>query len=338
MKIKHEIKLTSIIVLSLIFGLFAAIVYGKIRNVRSQELSVIVPVYNTEEYLPVCLDSLINQTYTDMEIICVNDGSKDNSLEILRDYEQKDSRIIVIDKENGGVSSARNAGILAAHGEYITFMDSDDYLDLNLYEKCMNKIKNENADVIAFGLMFEPGHIYGTVVQDKTFTDPFYVLEHECTNCSACNRIFRRSIINDNQILFKEDVKYGEDNLFLMMALPHAQVLTNQPDVYYHYVQSGESIEHTFDIEKRLISAVNRCRHSTDYYIQNNYSDRYTWLLQCCLEITYWRIKDLSDKSKQEAYSKKVLDVLENGLLNELKSIPEDSQKQIDELKSYANL
>ena len=148
-------------------------VYSKIKSSKSPELSVIVPVYNCEKYLPACLDSLINQTYNDTEIICVNDGSKDNSLTILKDYENKDKRIKVIDKPNGGVSSARNTGILASRGNYVTFIDSDDYLDLDLYEKCMQKIKSENADVLAFGLMFEPAHTYGTVVSDKTFDDPF---------------------------------------------------------------------------------------------------------------------------------------------------------------------
>ena len=332
MNTRNKVKLACIIFIPLIF------IFPAFFAEKEPELSVIVPVYNSEQYISACLDSLTNQTYKNIEIICVNDGSEDNSLEKLRQYKQIDPRIIVIDKKNGGVSSARNLGMLASHGKYITFIDSDDYLDLDLYEKCMDKIKSLDADVLAFGLMFEPAHTYGTVVSDKTYTDPFYVLEHDCVNCSVCNRIFRRSIISDNNILFKEDVKYGEDNLFLMMVLPHAKVLTNQPGVYYHYLQQGGSIEHTFDVEKRLISAINRCKYSIEYYRKNNYSEEYGWLLQRCLDITYWRIKELDDNSKKSNYSKKVLDILENQLLHELEFIPEYEQNQLNELKSYAKL
>ena len=92
------------------------------------EVSVIIPVYNVEKYLERCLDSVINQSFTDIEIICVNDGSTDNSLEILKYYEQMDDRVIVIDKENQGLSETRNLGINISNGKYITFIDSDDWI------------------------------------------------------------------------------------------------------------------------------------------------------------------------------------------------------------------
>ena len=99
------------------------------------KISVIVPVYNVEKYLARCLDSIINQTLADIEIICINDGSTDNSLEILNDYAKKDSRIKIIDQTNAGLSCARNAGMQIAQGEYIGFVDSDDWIDLDFYEK-----------------------------------------------------------------------------------------------------------------------------------------------------------------------------------------------------------
>ena len=104
------------------------------------KVSVIVPVYNCEKYLKKCLDSLVNQTLKDIEIICVNDGSTDNSGRILEEY--TDSRIKIITKENGGLSSARNAGIAVAKGEYLGFVDSDDWVDLDFYEKLYNTAKN----------------------------------------------------------------------------------------------------------------------------------------------------------------------------------------------------
>ena len=95
---------------------------------RENMISVIIPVYNTEVYLPRCLDSIINNDYRNLEIICINDGSTDNSLSVLREYEKEDERIIVIDVPNGGVSNARNIGLDMASGEFIAFVDSDDWV------------------------------------------------------------------------------------------------------------------------------------------------------------------------------------------------------------------
>ena len=111
------------------------------------KISVVVPVYNVEAYLERCLDSLINQTLSDIEIICVNDGSTDSSPEKLEEFAKKDSRIKIINQENGGLSAARNTGIEAATGEYIGFVDSDDYVDLDFYEKLYNAATSHNADI-----------------------------------------------------------------------------------------------------------------------------------------------------------------------------------------------
>ena len=112
------------------------------------KVSIIVPVYNNEEFLDKCLKSIINQTYKNLEIILINDGSKDNSLKIMKDYAIKDTRIIIIDKKNEGVSKARNDGIKKATGQYITFVDSDDYIDLTQIEEMYNAIKKNKVDVV----------------------------------------------------------------------------------------------------------------------------------------------------------------------------------------------
>lgn len=113
-------------------------------------MSVIIPVYNVEEYLRECLDSVINQSLKEIEIICVNDGSKDGSLAILKEYAEKDDRVILIDKPNGEVSSARNAGIVRATGEFIAFVDSDDLIDRETYEYTYNEAIKNNADITVF--------------------------------------------------------------------------------------------------------------------------------------------------------------------------------------------
>ena len=114
------------------------------------EVSIIVPVYNVEKYLPKCLESLLGQTFSDIEIICVNDGSTDGSGEILKLYAQRDSRIKIVTKENGGLFSARHEGMLYVKGKYILFVDSDDWVKENLVQKCLDSAKN-SPDIIIFG-------------------------------------------------------------------------------------------------------------------------------------------------------------------------------------------
>ena len=119
------------------------------------KVSVIVPVYNVEEYLERCLDSLVNQTLKDIEIIIVNDGSTDGSKEIIQKYLNKYKNIVYLEKENGGLSSARNYGIPYAKGEYIGFVDSDDYVELTMYEKMYNKAIEEKSDMVECDFIWE---------------------------------------------------------------------------------------------------------------------------------------------------------------------------------------
>ena len=114
------------------------------------KISVIIPVYNVEKYLKECLDSVINQTLKDIEIICVNDGSTDNSLNILENYAKKDNRIIVISQKNKGLSGARNTGLKYCSGEYVSFIDSDDYVSKDLFELTYNNAISNNSDLVIF--------------------------------------------------------------------------------------------------------------------------------------------------------------------------------------------
>ena len=132
-------------------------------------ISVVVPIYNTSIYLSKCLESLINQTYKDIEIICINDGSTDNSLEILNKFQKKDNRIKIITQENQGLSAARNKGIVEANGEYISFIDSDDWVDLDFFEKLITALEKEHADIAA-----------GSIIRArKTFSKPRIKYEKE---------------------------------------------------------------------------------------------------------------------------------------------------------------
>lgn len=114
---------------------------------KNIKISVIVPVYNVEKYIRQCLESIINQTYKNLEIIIVNDGTRDNSMKIVEEY-LSDERIRVINKENGGISSARNRGIEEATGEYVSFVDSDDWLEIDLYERIVQILEGNKVDII----------------------------------------------------------------------------------------------------------------------------------------------------------------------------------------------
>lgn len=173
------------------------------------KISVIVPVYNVEKYLKQCLDSIVNQTYKNLEIIIVNDGTKDNSMKIVEEYLQ-DKRIKVINKENGGLSSARNIGIKEATGDYISFIDSDDYISLNMYEDLVKNINGE--DIIIFNYsrlddktkkIVKNKYIKNNkmIILDKKLNYLYSRIELVCWN-----KIYKATFIKEKKINFLEIV------------------------------------------------------------------------------------------------------------------------------------
>ncbi len=161
------------------------------------KVSVIIPVYNTEKYLPKCLDSVCNQTLSDIEIICINDASTDNSLAILKEYAKKDNRIKLINfKENKGAAAARNTGIDEAQGEYIGFVDSDDFVDLDFYEKLYRTAIDFNADAAKGNYKNAQSGYIDLSLNEKIREDKNNFA------FAYCSAIFRKKIISDNNIIF----------------------------------------------------------------------------------------------------------------------------------------
>lgn len=213
-------------------------------------LSIIVPVFNAAEYLKDCLDSILTQTFADFELICVNDGSTDNSCEILKEYEQKDPRVIVCNQINKGTASARNTGIKQANGKYITFVDSDDCLEKDTYEEALKYI-NE-ADVVCFGIT-----TFGRDYSAKTrkSDDNYYQLKFKgnCllndvvirkTDCSVCNKIFKKSIIEQYSINFPEGLHY-EDAEFCWKYFLSSENIYFLKEYFYKYRRHTGSVMHT---------------------------------------------------------------------------------------------
>ena len=212
------------------------------------KVSVIVPVYNVEKYLKKCLDSIINQTYKDLEIIIVNDGSNDNSHKIINKYLKKDKRIKYFYKENGGLSSARNYGIEKSTGDFIAFIDSDDYINLNMIELMVNKMVLENSDVCICDIIdeSEDGTI-NSILKGVNFND--ITIENVLLSLpSACNKIFKKDILN---IEFPKD-KYYEDLGTIQIILSNCSSISYLNKPLYHYIQRSGSIMHQKKYNKKL--------------------------------------------------------------------------------------
>lgn len=210
------------------------------------KVSVIVPVYNVEKYLKRCLDSLINQTLSDIDIICINDGSKDSSLQILDQYAQKDSRIVIYNQENSGLSVARNTGLEHASGEYIGFVDSDDWVDLDFYEKLYNSAKNNNADIAVADFIREhpnkkPKRL--KLKEEKIYTTPedkFMICKVHREGC-VWNKIYRTEFIKSINLKFVPKMYY-EDRDFTIRSLYFSKKLVTTPNTYYRYFVNPKSI------------------------------------------------------------------------------------------------
>ncbi len=175
---------------------------SKLNEGDEMKVSVIIPVYNTKDYLRKCLDSLLAQTIDEIEILAVDDGSTDGTTDLLKEYADKHpERIKAFYKENGGQGSARNLALQYAKGEYLGFVDSDDWVDLDMYEKMYEKAKQDNADIVICDIT-DHYPTYDVYHHSSTFTDKFSVTP------SACNKIFRSDVIGD--IKFPEGIWYED--------------------------------------------------------------------------------------------------------------------------------
>lgn len=223
-------------------------------------ISVILPVYNVQEYLPRCLDSITNNSFPDLEIICVDDGSTDNSLDILRSYEKQDSRIKVYAKENGGISSARNEGLRHCSGEWVAFIDSDDWIHQEYFSVLHSvQVKKDYDVVICDYLRTEDIHCmeYEIKNYDINELDQSMYLSFVKTKMSVWARIFKREIIAN--ILFQEDEKVEDAVYNLQVALNNPNLKAAYVDLplYAYFVRARSLVSklnanHYFNVAKRF--------------------------------------------------------------------------------------
>ena len=253
-------------------------------------LSVIIPVYNAQGCLSLALDSVFNQNIQDMEIILVNDGSKDDSLSLCRQYAARDGRIVVIDQQNAGPGAARNAALKVAKGRYISFVDSDDSLQPGAYRNMLDAIQEDDAcmviahfNILMNNQVFDRGYIKQDTCLD--LEDFFHALAYRPGSyyySALWNKLYRHENITTHQILFHTDMIWGEDCLFNMEYDCHVQKACCVNMAVYRYNRriSGLSWNSLFQLHKGIRIKRSIYRALKRIYIQAGQYKKYYWRVQ----------------------------------------------------------
>lgn len=237
------------------------------------KVSIIVPVYNVEKYLEKCLTSLVNQTLKDIEIIVVNDGSTDNSQDIIDGFVKKYNNVFAYKKQNSGMSDSRNFGINKARGEYIGFVDSDDFIDYTMYEKMYNKIKSKNYDMVVSDYFVvndditkkQDSNVKSDLNSKKEIKKIFNIIYPV-----IWNKLYKREIFDS--ITFKSGVWF-EDVEFIYRLLPMLNKIGTIKEPFYYYIKRKGSI--TSKINNRIYDYIDNFNGLVEYYKKNNLYSKY---------------------------------------------------------------
>ena len=249
---------------------------------KSWLISVIVPIFQVEKYLKKCISSIIDQSYHNLEIILVDDGSTDNCPAICDQYKEEDSRVKVIHKKNGGLSQARNVGLKFAKGDFIGFVDSDDWIEPNMYEVLLTTMLKVNADIAVCSCQFEPKSsrtifkdIKSYEIQQYSSEDALrYILSGKnVINFYVWNKLYKRKILTD--ITFSEGKIY-EDSLWTPLVIGNAKIIVCIDYPLYHYLYRSESLSHNVQqIHKRIHDKIEMCEQTLDFiHIKFPYLER----------------------------------------------------------------
>ena len=239
-------------------------------------ISVIIPVYNVEKYLPECIESIINQTYKKLEIILINDGSTDDSLEICNRYKDKDNRIIVINSTNKGASNARNLGIEASTGRYIAFIDSDDFIEKDYFTKMLEQLVRTNCDCVSCGYNRVYNNCKESILNGKKgifSSDEFFemILDVQ-TGMGFCHmKLWKSEIIKKSGINFNTNIKVAEDAFFCIQLSRKMKRVSILNEPLYNYRLNNQSLVKKYDanyVDKYLKAMI-----ETDNYIKTNYNE-----------------------------------------------------------------
>lgn len=235
-------------------------------STQSPKISIIVPVYKVEQYLPKCIDSILSQTYEDWELLLIDDGSPDNSGNICDEYAKMDERIRVFHKENAGVSCARNLGLDNAKGEFVMFVDSDDWISTDCLQVCVDEIEVDNLDALQFGFFSVTDSSENSRV--KTSTIPLSgeeYIQNNSFNVCVWGGLYKRDIIEENKIRFPIDLKLAEDQIFVLSFIKKAVRIKYLDRAMYYYLQRSVSAVHTPKSEDMLKSCEYLIKFSKEF-------------------------------------------------------------------------
>lgn len=252
------------------------------------DISIIVPMYNVEKYLPKCVDSLLNQTHRNIEIILVDDESPDRCGELADEYAKKDDRIKVIHQKNKWLGGARNSGLKVATGDYIVFVDSDDYIRIDMCEKLMSCVRKNPVDMVIFDIFHvnQAGEITLTssapiksncVFAGKEAQDILYpiIIGSHAIN-SACMKMYRHGLFKENELWFDEKIRYAEDYEFCLRLFPCILSFIHLNEPFYYYIENDTSIMHVQDkdiIEKFVVLYDLREQFLKKYHLDNSQNE-----------------------------------------------------------------
>ena len=233
---------------------------------KLDKVSLIIPVYNAENYIDECLESCVMQTYKNIEIICVNDGSKDNSVEHIEKFMAKHPNIILVNQENSGVAVARNAGINASSGDYIIFVDSDDYISHNMVERLVDELIKTKADAVRCNIdTTVPFLQFSKIKENKVYSGKAYqeqitrqLFEDNNIFCQVFNGIYKKELCGE----FPKGFRLGEDVLFNGEYFMKAKSVAMITDSLYYYRDNPTSVTHKPSIK----AIINNIEHSNSYY------------------------------------------------------------------------
>lgn len=228
-----------------------------------KKVSVIIPIYNTAPYLERCLSSITLQTYGDLEIICVDDGSTDGSGRIVDQFAERDKRVVALHQQNAGVSSARNAGLKQATGDYIAFCDSDDWIEADMYQQMAEVMESENLDMVAVGWYKDSDEekeeirnrlpVSHEIIGRDLLLEYLYKRDYYRGFAFICTKLFRREILLEPSgkfLEFDEKLVIGEDVLYLAEVAINIKKTKYIDRAFYHYIQRNSSGSHTKDLYK----------------------------------------------------------------------------------------
>lgn len=292
--------------------------HNKNSNIK---VSVIVPVYNTELYLKRCINSILNQSFQDIELIIVNDNSTDSSSKIIKDFIDKNNNIIYINnEENRGVSNCRNEAIKISRGEYILFVDSDDYLDESMIETMYNEASSNNLDIAICGyfLDYEDGNTQNRIINldENRIYNRYEILSeilHHKNGITghSWNKLLKTSIIKSNNIQYPEHMKIYEDIAFFSRLFPHCKRIKNIKKMFYHYIQRNNSSIKTINESvvldtEEIVRLVNKS--ITELNLMNDFKDEYCAFVTRMFSVASHKIYSYSnDSTIQKEYIKRLI-------------------------------